>query len=506
MTEALTAAPHRSHVQGPPLTLLFAAGSLVAATVVGAVLLNFPSKLVFLVAGLAVMALAVATLRDLEVGLFILTFLVYTRTFDVTSEHGLPQLELPFVVVLLVVCGFVGASLNRRPSPRLPLILGIVGAQAMLLLASGFWATSPGRVAGAIIPLLQGGAVAVVITALLTTMRGLRLGIWAIVAAGLFLGGVSVVQHLTGSVDETYLGFAQAPVQHIFGELDAPRTAGPVGDPNFFALMMVVVVPLAIERFLHERSTRLRFIALTAAVVCGSTVILTFSRGGLLGLVTVLLLLLLRYPPHRGAIVAVALVGFFVVTLAPDSYTARLTGAAAVPGSESGIQPDGAVTGRFSEMVVAVRMFRDHPVTGVGVGNYPLRYQEYSRELGLDPRREERSPHSLVLEVAAETGLIGLTVFVGTMLIAFVSLTSAARTVTATSPAQAGLMVALRIGFIGFLVSSLFLHNAYPHFLWILVGLSIAAPTAARSIVPSNNNRSLGVRRNSGLLIPNPSS
>ena len=36
---------------------------------------------------------------------------------------------------------------------------------------------------------------------------------------------------------------------------------------------------------------------------------------------------------------------------------------------------------------------------GVGLNNFKVHYQEYSQDLGLDPRREERSPHSFYLLV-----------------------------------------------------------------------------------------------------------
>ena len=43
-------------------------------------------------------------------------------------------------------------------------------------------------------------------------------------------------------------------------------------------------------------------------------------------------------------------------------------------------------------------MFGDYPIFGVGPGNYPLHYLDYSQEIGLDPRLEQREAHSLYLE------------------------------------------------------------------------------------------------------------
>ena len=62
-------------------------------------------------------------------------------------------------------------------------------------------------------------------------------------------------------------------------------------------------------------------------------------------------------------------------------------------------------------MIVGLQMFADHPILGVGLGNYPLLYQQYSQRLGIDLRSEIRQAHNLYLEVAAETGLLGLLSF-----------------------------------------------------------------------------------------------
>ena len=67
--------------------------------------------------------------------------------------------------------------------------------------------------------------------------------------------------------------------------------------------------------------------------------------------------------------------------------------------------------GRMSEYAVGFRMFRDNPVLGIGYDNYAANYLDYSMRIGLDPRRTERSAHSLYLEVLAEQGLLGLLLF-----------------------------------------------------------------------------------------------
>ena len=50
-------------------------------------------------------------------------------------------------------------------------------------------------------------------------------------------------------------------------------------------------------------------------------------------------------------------------------------------------------------------MWRDHPVLGVGVGNYPIAYARYSLPKW---RMALGHAHNYYLNIAAETGLLGL--------------------------------------------------------------------------------------------------
>ena len=46
------------------------------------------------------------------------------------------------------------------------------------------------------------------------------------------------------------------------------------------------------------------------------------------------------------------------------------------------------------------------------LNNYSENYLRYSREIGLDPRREKRDPASLYLQLLSEQGLIGFAAFI----------------------------------------------------------------------------------------------
>jgi putative inorganic carbon (hco3(-)) transporter len=308
--------------------------------------------------------------------------------------------------------------------------------------------------------------------------------VWTLVAAGLFLGAVSVFQYLTGTFANAYGGFAQANVQNIAGASEGYRIGGPIGDPNFFAQIMVVLVPLAMDRMIREKNRWLRLIAAAALVICILTIVFTFSRGGFLALLVVLVGMMLYHPPKMRQILLMLVVGAVALNLIPDQFTSRLqTLTNLIPGQVQ-VQNDVSFQGRASEATVAWMMFLDHPFLGVGASNYPVYYLKYSRVVGLDPRLEEREPHDLYLEVLSELGLAGLIVFL-LILWNVVQALMAARNDLADveEKGYASMVTAILIGFLGYLTAAIFVHGAYPRYFWLLVGIGMAVPQVARTIL-----------------------
>jgi O-antigen ligase len=126
-------------------------------------------------------------------------------------------------------------------------------------------------------------------------------------------------------------------------------------------------------------------------------------------------------------------------------------------------------------------MFHDHPYTGVGPGNYPGRYLEYSPEVGLDYRAELRQPHSLPVEVAAELGVLGLAWWFLASIALGRALWRARRQSRSFGDVEmSDHLEGLTIALIGFMVTGLFLHLDFARFFWMMVGLVVAAVRIAR--------------------------
>jgi putative inorganic carbon (HCO3(-)) transporter len=465
-----------------PLTLLFglmAAGVGAAAVVVVAVL-GSVAKVAVVVVGLVG---AFATVAQAEVGLLALTFMTYTRFSDVLVRyHGAPSTAKLFVALLLGAIAMRWLIYKQQPrgwelSGALVVLYGLVGFATLLYAADAY------RAQEAVSDYFKDAIIAVIVVILLQTPTTMRRVVWTLLATGIFMGTISVYQYLAGAYDNSFWGFGQAAVQNIVGESDDYRVSGPLGDPNFFAQIMLVLVPLALDRLWSEHQPGMRLLAGWAVAATLITILVTFSRGAFLGLVAVLGLLAVRRPPSPLGMLLTLAVLVPLLQLTPASYTARLqTLTEAIPFMGGNVKNEVSFRGRTSELMVGWMMFLDHPILGVGWNNYPVYYQQYSRGLGIDDRRTERNAHSFYLQVAAESGVVGLTTLGLMLWVLLHSLRTAERDfVLAGLLNSAGMAAAFQIGMIGYLLAAVFLHAAYPRYLWLLFGIGLAMRQVAKN-------------------------
>jgi O-antigen ligase len=317
-----------------------------------------------------------------------------------------------------------------------------------------------------------------VIALYLRTPRDLDRTLWSLLLAGGLLAWLAVWQQLSGSYASNFAGLAHARLRDIHDAAKGFRSEGPVS-ANYFALILVAIVPLALDRCLREPRLRARALAAAALVPALAAIVFTASRGGLVALAATCAAMLAWLPRHQlkrwlaaGAVAG----GVLFALLLPTEYGQRLAALGELAGAASGEVPrDSSLRGRVSEMTSAALMFAEHPVIGVGYGNFEKHYHRYARSLELDGRDEERAAHSLYLEVAAETGLIGLAAFA--VLLAW-PLYGMWRTYSlllqAGDARDAQRVGAFGIALFGYLVGSLFLHLSYPRYFWLLLGIAIA--------------------------------
>jgi O-antigen ligase len=422
--------------------------------------------------GILLLALSIA---KPELSLAALVFVVYSNLSDVLIvRFGFPSLTQPLVgITLLSVFARLFLFQEKIRGWVQPFVL--LGIYTTLGYISIFYAQDVKVANEALSYYSKNAIIGLLLVFVIQKPASLRWAIWGMLMAGILMGTVSVFQVFTGTYSNTYWGFGR--VIHLN---DGYRIIGSIGDANYYAQIMVALLPLAVERFLHHKSLILRGLAAWAFAVSALTILYTYSRGGFLAMMVVGFLLFIRQPvrPWTAAFFVIS-VGLIVFQFIPDQYTNRITSLFTfLPGnSKTSAQVDTSIQGRAAANIVGWHMFLDNPVFGVGVGNFRVRYDYYARLAGVV--RETTSAHNLYLEIAAERGFMGFLSFAAILYFCFRALQRTRKEALESGMVElAGICDALTIGLAGYLTASLFLHGSYVRYLWVLLGIAYSTPQA----------------------------
>jgi O-antigen ligase len=158
-----------------------------------------------------------------------------------------------------------------------------------------------------------------------------------------------------------------------------------VNEPNRFAQILLVLLPLAVHGLRYGRSLGARSLAFGAGVFLLGGITLTYSRGAFLGLVVLTAVYTwMGYVRPSRIVLAVCLFLIAVPLVAPSYYQriGSIGDALDVLDSSNRSGAEAVARGRTTETLAAVKAFLDHPIVGVGPGHY---LTHYSIRYQLDP-------------------------------------------------------------------------------------------------------------------------
>lgn len=250
-----------------------------------------------------------------------------------------------------------------------------------------------------------------------------------------------------------------------------------LGDPNDLALVLLYPMAFAIATFLEKSLSKFeRLFSFTTFCILLYAILATQSRGGLLGFLAVISLF--AYNRIRSKVLlfsggAISVMILFIVA----GISERSSGGAA----EAGI--DESAMGRLYAWEAAWNMALDNPILGVGISNFYYNYFYYSPHWdGLN-----HAVHSTWFGVLAESGFVGLTLFVSLIVSTLLMSLKMLKTVNDECHTP-GIRVALNAapaGIIGFIVSGTFLTQG---FIWAIY-LQVALVIALNRYLTSKNNQ-----------------
>lgn len=473
--------PSKQNAKLRPVTVLVVIIGLILSITVGLMVAG-ASDIKYLLLVIFGLIAFIVTFSRLDLGVIVMIFLLYTQSYIIIGErYGLTNIVQGLIMLLVLSMGTRWIVYPREIPLGWMRPLFLIIFYCLVCLASVLYAVDSSVAMPIAIETIKSGIIALIIAVTLINKDTFRLAIWTLLMVGIFLGTLSVIQFTLGTYGNTYGGYANAVLSNISGDSTGYRLGGPVADPNYYAQMMLVLVPLALDRFWNEKRRLLKVLAAWALGVCSLTVLLTYSRGGFIALVIVVIATATVF--YRGQLhylLALAVLALLLVNILPSRFAERISTLTDIVSNDTNsgvVSQDYSIRGRTSEMIVAVQMFADYPILGVGLGNYPILYQKYAQRLGMEFRAEVRQAHNLYLEVAAETGLMGLFSFVLLLWVTLKSVWMGRQILLRNNLISISNMVtAYGLGFLGYLVAAFFIHNAYPRNFWVIAGIALAIP------------------------------
>lgn len=448
---------------GPPGMSAGLAGLLAAATLLIAVGAVTSPKLTL--AGMLGLLFAALAARDLSIGVALFTVIVFFSRIPAFGSTGatLPKLAGALLAALWLL------QVASRTS-RMPLLVRDHALFAYALVAfagwaaiSLFWAPDVGSAFSGATRIAQGAILSFIVFSAIREPRHL----WWLVTAFVFGATLSALVGLSGVTQpEAVPGAAQS------------RLIGGIGDPNELASVLVPALAFALFAVCATRSPLLRALLLGSALVLAVALFRTESRGGIVGLGVLLAAAPFLAGPVRGRAVAASLatvaVGiFYFVLIAPPKALSRIT-------------HFGSGSGRTDLWHVALRMFENHPVVGVGVGNFQTLEPSYALSNfnlnSVDYVASNVQPvHNTYLHFLVELGVFGFLLYAIVLVTALALALRAVRVFAAAGEWRLEILTrGLLVGTLGMLAAFTFISANYQKELPLLLGVLAGALTLSR--------------------------
>jgi len=294
------------------------------------------------------------------------------------------------------------------------------------------------------------------ITWLTRTKRDFSLACTALTSAGALVAVVALMNKANGI---SLVEGTRVTIGRAIGSV--------LGDPNDLALVLMFPAAFSISLLTTANISKWqRWLGLVSVPLLFFAVLATQSRGGLLGIMAVFGVFVYRKLNNRLLFSILAVVGAAVLYIVAD-ISDRSSGGSA----EEGI--DESAQGRLFAWQAAWGMALHNPFTGVGIDNFYVNYFFYSPHWdGLN-----HAVHSTWFGVLAETGIVGLIVFVTITIMLLkkahhsIELLKTLDNVPATILATAQAVYA---GLIGTIVAGTFLTQGFTWPIYILAALILA--------------------------------
>lgn len=382
-------------------------------------------------------------------GLLLFTFILYYRPYEYVQALA-SLTSMAFWTALLTLAVFfptqfsLEGTLTARPREVNLVLLLCVAALLSIPLA-----ISPGEGWQTFIdPFAKAVLMFIVIVNAVRTERRLKWLMFVGLSVGCVLSVGALNNYRLGNL--TVEGYR---IEGVIGNL--------FGNPNDMAIHLITMLPIAVALMFSARGLHKRlFYGAATALLIGGTVV-TYSRGGFLGLTCVMLVLGWKIG-RRNRVMTILLLLFGLtafLVLAPGGYYNRLFSI-----YDTSRDMVGSSTARRELLIRSIIVALRHPLFGVGIGNFHT------------VSIREAVSHNAYTQVASEMGMTAMVIYTMFIVTPIRRLRQIERETFTTRHASRFyyLAVGLQASLAGYMVSSFFGSVAYQWYVYYLVGYAVA--------------------------------
>ena len=308
--------------------------------------------------------------------------------------------------LVVLYCGI--RLLRDRRRPLTPTAVAVMGLPVLGLSIAAMGASSPGAGLSGLGRYLQIFVlVPAAVVLLIRDRRDFRLLAWSFVSLALWQGAIGVKQYVTAT-GASYQG-------------EDIRAVGTFGPTDVMGMATVVSFGLicALALALGRNDARQRAVAASCAFALLVPLALSFSRGAWIATAATCAVLLALAGLRRALKVAAAVTAAGVVLVGGFGVGTAMLQERISSITQVTDAPDQSVTDRYTMWAAATAMWREHPLTGVGLKGFP-EHRDGNASLALSSGSDTEgagaaflkqpllSPHNMYLLVLSEQGLLGL--------------------------------------------------------------------------------------------------
>jgi probable O-glycosylation ligase (exosortase A-associated) len=291
----------------------------------------------------------------------------------------------------IAVCGFILHLPRILLRARMNLIAGLMMAYGLLLMLSCITAFDPSMAEKWGIEYAKIIAIALLATVVIDHLWQIRLlGAMVLLVLGYVAYEINYMYLVKGRLDIFHYGF---------GGLDN----------NGAALMLAMGVPFAYAWGVAAPKRWQRFVAWGAGVLIIHAVLMSYSRGAMVAGIVGVAWVLFHHRSWKQAVAVLLALCLVLGVLAGPQIRERFM-------STANFETDQSANARYESWSAAWQMAWERPLLGHGIRNS----NEFSHNYGADIAG--RTIHSQYLQVAADTGLPSMLIFVAMLVVAGVYL------------------------------------------------------------------------------------